>query len=349
MNLLRNWVATGEVPMPSLRRTIALLIMLGNVNISPSVAAEFSYRCDDMLCYIQLKGEIERGDAEQFLSMLTQLNESGSPVERLILLSKGGDVAEALSIGRIVREAFIFTYAPQGNKYIPSLPKNLVPGTEEARDALNELKRNSFSYFTARTLDGQTISSSGRAVEIFTALGNPIEYNQDAVCASACALIAISGLIRFGTVGLHHMYVNDTEIDYDELDAILSDSTDEVSDYLAEMRAPASFLENIVSTPSKEMKWVDLYAIGSIDPIFQEYAYGKCGGLTEEQMDDQLDLELLSKHGSYFDIDTNQIIERAATIAEQEYLQELKAISERSSQCKDALYLNAQKKAQAVD
>lgn len=335
--------------MPALYLTLFFLTAVGIAQTSGAFAADFSYKCEEKSCRIQLKGEIERGDSQKFSSIIDDLHHNGNRVHGLKLLSKGGLVSEALKIGRIVRDLAIFTDAPQSQQHFPPLPEGLIPGSQAAKEAILEYKNNSFEYFVATTLDGKRISSSLKAVEIITASGKSLEHDNDVMCASACALIAVSGLIRFGTVGVHHMYVDSENIDYVDLDSILSQSADDVENFLNEMRAPRSFFDDIVSTPSREMKWIDLYEIGSVDPILQEYAHGKCGGLTDKQSHEKLNLNLLVEHGRYFEVATNQVIERPITKAESKYLKELNSIAEASGKCKDELYIDAQLRAQGLD
>lgn len=335
--------------MLALHRTLSVLFVAGISHVSAVCAADLTHKCDNDACAIQLKGEIESGDAEKFSILIEELKNTGIPVDRLLLLSKGGLVSEAIEIGKIVRDLAIFTYAPKSNRYSPPYPEGLIPGSQAAKDAVLENQNKSFNYFLITTLDGKLVTSSSKAVKIMATSGKIFEHDSDAMCASACALIAVSGLIRFGTVGLHHMSVDSENIEYDDLDNILTQSTDDVTSFLNEMRVPQSFLEDIFSTPSREMKWVDLYEVGSMDPILQEYADKKCGGLTDEQRDDELNLSLLAEHGSYFDMATMQVVERTITNAERRYLDELTLTSKTSSKCRNKLYSDAQRKAQGLE
>lgn len=331
-------------------RTFAFLFAIGIAPITSAIAADFSQKCNsDNSCRIQLKGNIEIGDAERFESLLSELNRAGHQVSAITLLSRGGAVSEALKIGTFVREAMITTNSPNQSTYSPPFPDGLVPGTKTAIDAIREYDRNSFTYMESLNLDGVLISSSKKAVEKMQSLGKSLTYDQDAMCASACALIAVSGLYRFGTVGVHHMYVEDKEIDFNDLDAILSQGTDDVQGYLIELRVPSSFVERMTSTPSNEMTWIDLSEIGMIDPVLQEYLYGKCGGLTSKQSSDKFYLDSLDQYGRVFDTDTNEIIVRTLTNAERSYLQDLKRISDASGKCSDELFSDAQRKAQGLD
>lgn len=317
------------------------------VQTSTALAADFSYKCTPVSCKVQLKGTIKQGDSEKFVNVIRNLRKDGRPIESLSLLSPGGDVSEAIEIGRIVRKSFIFTFAPLYSDYLP-LPENLAPGSRAEEKAIKKIYSNPFGYLASSTLDGTKITNSKKAAEATKSLQSAMTYDQDALCASACALIAISGLIRFGTVGLHHLSVENKNIDYDDLDKILSQGNDEVATYLAEVRAPRSFLEDIVSTPSKEIKWVNLSSIGSTDPIFREWELGKCGGLTDQQIEDRMQLLALRDIGLYFS-KQNEMIKRSITKQERRYLEELEAISEVAAKCRGELYLEAQRRAQGLD
>jgi hypothetical protein len=331
-------------------RTLTLLFAIGIAPITSVIAADFSHKCNsDNSCRIQLKGNIEIGDAERFESLLSELNRAGHQVSSITLLSRGGAVSEALKIGAIVRESMITTNSPGQSTYSPPFPDGLVPGTRSAIDAIRENDRNSFTYMYLSTLDGVLITSSKKAIEKLQILGKSLSYDQDAICASACALIAVSGLYRFGTVGVHHMYVEDKEIDFNDLDAILSQGTNYVQGYLIELRVPSSFVEKMTSTPSNEMTWIDLSEIGMLDPVLKEYLFGKCGGLTSKQSSDKFDLDNLDRYGMYVDPDTNEIKERNLTNAERSYLEDLKRTSDLSGKCNDELFSAAQRKAQGLD
>ncbi len=336
--------------MSILFRTLTLLFAIGIAPITSVIAADFSHKCNsDNSCRIQLKGNIEIGDAERFESLLSELNRAGHQVSSITLLSRGGAVSEALKIGAIVRESMITTNSPGQSTYSPPFPDGLVPGTRSAIDAIRENDRNSFTYMYLSTLDGVLITSSKKAIEKLQILGKSLSYDQDAICASACALIAVSGLYRFGTVGVHHMYVEDKEIDFNDLDAILSQGTNYVQGYLIELRVPSSFVEKMTSTPSNEMTWIDLSEIGMLDPVLKEYLFGKCGGLTSKQSSDKFDLDNLDRYGMYVDPDTNEIKERNLTNAERSYLEDLKRTSDLSGKCNDELFSAAQRKAQGLD
>lgn len=71
---------------------------------------------------IQIQGEIRKGDAAVFAGLAKELSEhsagfigappNGVPMIQVWLNSPGGDVAEALAIGRQVRQRFAFTIVP---------------------------------------------------------------------------------------------------------------------------------------------------------------------------------------------------------------------------------------------
>ena len=61
---------------------------------------------------IRLVGKIEKGDAEKFKIVVEYLRQEKITVNMLMLASIGGDVIEAMQIGRIVRKSYIPTHAP---------------------------------------------------------------------------------------------------------------------------------------------------------------------------------------------------------------------------------------------
>jgi hypothetical protein len=288
-----------------------------------------------------MKGDIAKGDAEKFESVMQELNRNGLRVARLALLSRGGNVSDAIKIGRAVRKYIIFTSAPPELEFLLPPPENFESMTTDELFAFAKAaSKIKFKYFETTTLNDVRISSSRRAVDLTNSSDKSLIYDPDAMCASACALIAVAGLHRSGTVGVHHMYVEDREIDFNDLNSVLGNGADEVQGYLAELRIPMSFWDRMNSTPSNEMTWIDFGredGVDNYDPFLQEYLHGKCGGLTDRQ---DVDLSNLS---------SRQGIGRHITSEEQRYLEELQRISDEFNKCRVGLISAAQRKAQGLD
>nr|WP_213395152.1 hypothetical protein [Yoonia sp.] len=201
-------------------------------------------------------------------------------------------------------------------------------------------------YFVGTMTDRRQISNSRQLVDIATDHGWDVSFDTDAMCASACALIAVSAVRRSGgPVGLHHIYVENKDIDFSDLNSVLSSGTSKVSSFLTEMRAPSSFLDIMVSTPSQEMEWFDL---PPYDPIYQEFKEARCPGLTSMEAEVFWKLKVLRDNSRYTDTNGNTI-RRNLSNAELRYLTQLEARFENSHDCKSDLDVSTWRKAQGLD
>lgn len=61
---------------------------------------------------VTIKGKIERGDFLKLSNLLDETHKSQHGIRIVWLSSKGGDVLEAMRIGRLIRQNHIWTYAP---------------------------------------------------------------------------------------------------------------------------------------------------------------------------------------------------------------------------------------------
>lgn len=328
----------------------AFILLFTAIVVLPNAArpAEITYRCYTDRCGIQLKGDIEEGDFEKFRNVVEEINSTGRPASVIILLSRGGNVSEAMRIGRLVRASLMVASTPENS---PTIAVNQAQvdkqPTEEGLHRLRDrLLSGGFDYFVGTMIDSRQISNSRQLVDIATDHGWDVSFDSDAICASACALIAVSAVRRSGgPVGLHHIYVENKDIDFSDLNNVLSSGTSEVSSFLTEMRAPPSFLNIMVSTPSQEMEWFDL---PPYDPIFQEFENARCPGLNAIEEKDLYDLKLLRGIGFYFDTNGNTI-RRNLSNAELRYLTQLEARFENSHDCKSDLDVSTWRKAQGLD
>lgn len=327
----------------------ALILLFTAIVVLPNAAkpAEITYKCYTDRCAIQLKGNIEEGDFEKFRNVVEEINSTGLPVSRIHLFSRGGNVSEAMRIGTLIRSLVIFSSTPERNLHRSLLDAGIDRPSEEDESRLFlRLADVSSDYFVGTMIDRRQISNSRQLVDIATDHGWDVSFDTDAMCASACALIAVSAVRRSGgPVGLHHIYVENKDIDFSDLNNVLSSGTSEVSSFLTEMRAPPSFLNIMASTPSQEMEWFDL---PPYDPIFQEFENARCPGLNAIERKDLYDLKLLRGIGFYFDTNGNTI-RRNLSNAELRYLTQLEARFENSHDCKSDLDVSTWRKAQGLD
>lgn len=262
-----------------------------------------------------------------------------------------------MRIGRLVRSSLIFARTPENaiTQAIYDADIDRQPSEEAHNKIVMRLYKDGLisregwelaGYFVGTMTDRRQISNSRQLVDIATDHGWDVSFDSDAMCASACALIAVSAVRRSGgPVGLHHIYVESKDIDFSDLNNVLSSGTSEVSSFLTEMRVPPSFLNIMVSTPSQEMEWFDL---PPYDPIFQEFENARCPGLNAIERKDLYDLKLLRGIGFYFDTNGNTI-RRNLSNAELRYLTQLEARFENSHDCKSDLDVSTWREAQGLD
>lgn len=338
-------------------RALTLLVVAAAVIPSAAKPADITYKCHTDRCAIQLKGDIEEGDFEKFRNVVEEINSTGLPAAGIILLSRGGNVSEAIRIGRLVRASLMVVRTPENN--ITQAIYDAGIDRQPREEVHNEIVRRSYNdgvisregwelagYFVATMIDRRQISNSRQLVDIATAHGWDVSFDTDATCASACALIAVSAVRRSGgPVGLHHIYVENKDIDFSDLNNVLSSGNSEVSNFLAEMRAPSSFLDIMVSTPSQEMEW---FALPPYDPIYQEFEVAQCPGLNTAEYNDLLNLQMLRDIGFYVD-NTGNSIRRNLSNAELRFLDQLEARNENYRSCKSELYVSTWRQAQGLD
>lgn len=82
----------------------------------PTESAEFYLEPVDEtgdIATVTLYGKIEEGDAERLLdSLLLSIKQNGHYVDRINLFSPGGDAAEGIRLGRVIKRFYIATEAP---------------------------------------------------------------------------------------------------------------------------------------------------------------------------------------------------------------------------------------------
>ena len=187
-----------------------------------------------------LSGQIFKGDYEKVATLLA----ANQPFLNVFALdSPGGDVDEALKIGRLLRRDLIETWAPIP---FPIGGALVVPGVVAGDEKLVSL-------------------CSGPGCN----------------CASACALIWFGGVARVGTVGLHRPSTGDPVFRQLSPSSASSGYRREVEDivgYLDEMEVPKSIVESMVNTSSDDLRWVGAVNEGLDRPYsIAEWEDATCG------------------------------------------------------------------------
>ena len=258
-----------------LRRCAALLILVGIG--APAHAAEVS--CDATYgqptpeemakrerpsgarptpgtCEVGLiRGTIIKGDYEKVL-IFYRRNHPFLPL--LQLISSGGDVEDAIKIGRLLRKYLVNAGAPlrlpDGRPYLPSLDPSQGAGN------------------TPRSLCERS----------------------ECICASACALIWFGGVDRFGRVGLHRPRTDDPAFKAlapVEASAVYRRMLADITRYLEEMEVPKQLIESMVATGSADIRWADSEKGLQRSPSIAEWKDASCGSFTEQESNTLSDLE----------------------------------------------------------
>jgi hypothetical protein len=188
-----------------------------------------------------LRGQISKGDYEKVATFL----KAHLPfVSNFSLASPGGDVDEALKIGRLFRKYLIATVAPVNEHF-------------EATGLVHD--------------DVPFLSSGSR----------DLCRGQDCICASACALIWMGGISRSGTVGLHRPRIDDPifrGLPPAEASTAYRQVLGRVAAYLDEMEVPKSIVASMVATSSGDILWVDNFIDGLEEPpSIAEWEDASCG------------------------------------------------------------------------
>jgi hypothetical protein len=192
-----------------------------------------------------LYGRISKGDYQRVLDFYTKNHPF---LVSFKLNSPGGDVEEALKIGRLLRKYLIAASAPH------------------------------------RLPDGRVfLESNGRRSDGKRAL---LCEGGGCVCASACAFIWLGATQRFGSVGLHRPRTEDPAFKAlapgDAANAYRR-MLDNIIRYLDEMEAPRPIVDVMVATSSGDIRWVDhsTYGLGNA-PSFREWLDASCGHLRKQ-------------------------------------------------------------------
>ena len=174
-----------------------------------------------------LEGKIEAGDFDKLRSYILD----GRGAENIFLASPGGDLAEAIKIGRFVRELKLTT----------SVPDKLRP---------------------ASRYDGEYQKE-------WIAKYNLKDLKANYMCASACFFVFVAGIHREvggwlldlePVLGIHRPYLSENdlrEMSSDKAIAAGGRARAIVEDYLKEMGVPAKYADQMYSVPKDEVRWIN--------------------------------------------------------------------------------------------
>ncbi len=173
-----------------------------------------------------LEGKIKAGDFDKLRSFIFD----GDGAENIFLVSPGGDLAEAMKIGRLVRQLKLTTSIPDklrpASRFDSKYQKEWI-----ARYNLKDLKAN---------------------------------Y----MCASACFFVFVAGIHREvagwlsdlePVLGIHRPYLSENDLralSSDKAIAVGTRTRVVVEDYLKEMGVPAKYADQMFSAPKNEVRWI---------------------------------------------------------------------------------------------
>jgi hypothetical protein len=308
---------------------------------SPVRSAEISYSCSDGYCWMLLQGDVISGDSARFEQALAEIRNQNAVAIKIFLMSRGGAVEEAIEIGEMVRSALIETVAPRWETIQPDYMD------WSTFEELREKCLNQCIHHFSMTAPGLARTSSPEAAAYLSSRQSyEVIYDPNTLCASACALIALAGVKRYGMVGLHHIFVQDENLSFDDFQWRLSEGVDLLEDYLREIRVPPTISETIFSTPSQEVAWLNLSEELKYDSIFYEYLNGRCDLLSEDLLSLRSRLALLNDLGAEIDQQSGRVITRTLTPEEQRTLADLEQRWANQISCMNNETLAAQRQAQ---
>jgi len=200
-------------------------------------------------------GEIAKGDYDKVVDLY---RENHPFIYGFSIASPGGDVAEAMKIGRLFKRYLLNVSSPLHMK--------------------ERTKGGEFEYSLPPTNEPEC------------------DIGHYCVCASARAIIWFGGVERFGTVGLHRPRTDDPlfrALAPNQAAEVYTRVLAEIRRYLDEMEVPKPLIETMVATSSADIKWVDHDDLRR-PPSLAEWEDANCGSSSEK--DGKL-LSILSRKG----------------------------------------------------
>jgi hypothetical protein len=238
----------GEDAMKNLRVSI-LVLMIFSFLTNTASPAEFVFGpaspkipTDNNQLY--LVGPIVSGDYDRFVDAIKKHDGN---FFALHLRSGGGNVQEAMRIGRLVRQLLIWTYAPAPQNLQKIMPQMAGTCTYDSR-----------------------------------VLGKPVPC----ICGSACVLIFLGGVFRVGWELYVHSVAFDREnfasLPPGQAAKKYQDAMSVVQSYLTEMGVDSKWFDRMLRTSSAQADKVTLAEAKELfgwEPGTREWVLAKCGGI----------------------------------------------------------------------
>jgi hypothetical protein len=212
----------------SIRNRLMAAIAACAVGVAPLRAADIRGNMENG---VVLEGKIEVGDYIKLRSVYGERNTNqfyiGMPeANEIYLASPGGDLAEAMKIGRLVRALKLHTIIPSKLKY------PLGPYERYSVADRHQLTNPKANY----------------------------------LCTSACFFIFVAGITRTDEVGfqdprlgIHRPYLSEIDLSALSGDQAITSANRvraAVENYLKEMNVPAKYVDLMFSIPKDKIQWV---------------------------------------------------------------------------------------------
>jgi hypothetical protein len=207
-----------------------------------------------------LEGKLETGDYDKLLKLIDEDCRDYSCTSGIYLASPGGDLIEAMKIGRLVRKLRLETHVPID----PTPPRDLLPEFGQKSEAI--LK------------DLKAILKDAKA---------------NYMCASACFFMFVAGIDRERDIfrpvlGIHRPYLSEADLKRlsgNQVIASAGQMRTVVEDYLKEMGVPAKYADLMFSIPKDQVRPIDENDFESdfegYIPELRDWLEAKCNNLTD--------------------------------------------------------------------
>lgn len=235
-------------------KNIAVFLMLLVSIPAVSISAEVSLTKDKYgVTVIFIDGEIKKGDVKKVEPLASKLVKSGNLV-RISINSPGGDLLEAISIGRFIKKIHAYTIIGDMHK------NNLKEGRTRCYSAC-------FVIF---------VSGSTRV------------YMNDETFGDIFDVVASSSIL-----GIHRPYfdkksysnltLKQARIEHENINKA-------ARVYLERVSVPTKIIDEMFLYSSNEIRFIGLTEfnkeIGKKQPFFEEWLLARCGALSDQEMDD---------------------------------------------------------------
>ncbi len=214
-----------------------------------------------------LEGKIERGDYDKLLRLIDADCLNYSCTAGIYLASPGGDLIEAMKIGRLVRKLRLETHVPSD---VPPVP-DLLPPDRQKIEAIRKKAEADLKDYKAILKDAKA----------------------NYMCASACFFIFVAGIDRERNIwppvlGIHRPYLSEADLKRlsgNQVIASAGQMRTVVEDYLKEMGVPVKYADLMFSIPKDQVRLIDeddfVSDFEGYIPELQDWLDAKCNKLTD--------------------------------------------------------------------